>query len=696
MGANASSPAHVVIVRLQLLSGASQGQPRQLLHEGFYARIHSAADGLCRVKGWGEPQAVGIWTDDVITISLHLASNDAAFEGHQYDDLAELCVPWDCIKDQVRQGQESVFDLGVMTGQPWLGQTAHPMQYYEAFRRSRRACGDGKLRVLRLSLRLASQATINTVPLSQSDLSARGRSARSNVSLPPSSARAAGPGQASEELRRMMAEQSMRRIEKELSAEDRRLLLRLQMENQDLRAHLRTQGDAAAALPDVEVQVQAYIDQVLRIEADNTTLKSNAMSLETELAAIGGQVAERQRLERPSQNPSRQELDPDQAAAAALAEEHEERAADLMAEIQSVTQGNVDLISQYGEHIKVLEADLAGIVNRTPTPRLEEHKARVKQQAEELTAIEEECERLRKSFKEELLRQGDVEEEMLLRRLAMEHEEQRDKIGMLNDELEHMRNTSYGFPPGTEHLEDEMDRVQMEIAQGQHSNMNQQAANDARIRDIRQETQALQEELLHTHAMRSSLEAEVAEGERLAKAAGGSANLGRLQADLLQSKDSLLSEIGRSQRRLDFYDEKIQQLREEADDIRARAQLVWRSVPDSVEHLGNTPDSKPSPGAPDADADDSKAARAVELEGLVRTLEAELEELDEQQESLRLQRTKAAGRKEASQKDQALAREQLLSLEARLQLQQRSSGGSDFQTNGVGSGRVLEGVKERL
>ncbi|CAK0876619.1 unnamed protein product [Prorocentrum cordatum] len=148
-----SKPAHHVEVRLEPPLNVN---PPDGLY--FIARLHSAADGLpksddehhghvdddgaptshvfdaaglSKYREWGVPQPLGIWADDVITVSIHAARTEAHFDRCKYEDVAELHLPWELVCRGAPAGEEMVFDLAMARGVPWLGNNALQGQYQE-------------------------------------------------------------------------------------------------------------------------------------------------------------------------------------------------------------------------------------------------------------------------------------------------------------------------------------------------------------------------------------------------------------------------------------------------------------------------------------------------------------------------------------------------------------------------------------
>lgn len=72
----------------------------------FFVRLHTAAQGEVKYphKAWGEPVVLGLWSDDVLRVSLHAADNQASLSGALWSgafsealsaqDVAELYLPW--------------------------------------------------------------------------------------------------------------------------------------------------------------------------------------------------------------------------------------------------------------------------------------------------------------------------------------------------------------------------------------------------------------------------------------------------------------------------------------------------------------------------------------------------------------------------------------------------------------------------
>lgn len=128
MGAGGSQPAHYVEVRLERPSAPCPSNE-------FFITLHTAASGVVKYRrAWGEPQRIGLWADDIITVSVFAAQGGEHFDRHQCEDVSEIYLPWDTISRQFREsGKEVAVDLA-LTSNAWLGQSAEPSEYRQAYR----------------------------------------------------------------------------------------------------------------------------------------------------------------------------------------------------------------------------------------------------------------------------------------------------------------------------------------------------------------------------------------------------------------------------------------------------------------------------------------------------------------------------------------------------------------------------------
>lgn len=601
MGASAPQATQRAEVRLQA--------PEERLApagEVFFARLHSAAEGVARYEQWGRLQEVGLWSDDVITISVHTARSEASFAAHRCHDFAEVYLPWDLIKEELELKEVSPdgklsFELTLHPGRPSLGEHAHPSKYFDAFRRDREEAKlDRSVPRVGVTLRrstgppgVASASakeappgfSLPALPGPEGAAAAMPPAAETPLGASPGSALAAGRMAESWE-RAGVASPSLLYGVNEVAAEDMKVLLRLQMQNQELRAQCG--AGAEAALDEAEEALYSHVAILSQAVTSNYALLGEVDAADAVLAsAIASLPEDRLLLVAAALGPSAPEVAGEESG-------NEESARLLAAELRQLCDGadGCGLLSRLrggAEHLARLEAELAAAQGKSgfvaqPAKALgsAERQRQLEQQATELRAIDAESWRLQSAIEQEESRLAALEAQAV-QQLQLDIEVERDEVENLRQAVR--RNTGAAAelppPPGTSILQAEAGQLQQQIYQAHGRNSEEQVSFEQQAADLREEARQLASELQRSAAQRAASEAELQALRRRAAAPpprGGGADSEQQREELTSAKEALVKEIGRSQRRMDFFDKKVDQLKDEADDIRRRAHQIWQSV----------------------------------------------------------------------------------------------------------------------
>mmetsp|Transcript_47918 Transcript_47918/g.138652 ORF Transcript_47918/g.138652 Transcript_47918/m.138652 type:complete len:603 (-) Transcript_47918:118-1926(-) len=533
MGAVGSQrPPHVVELRLEY--------PQAPCSSAFYARVHSEADGVSKYRDWGRPQAVSLWADDVITVAIYTAGSQEDFDKLRCQGFAEVYIPWSIIYGQMAEGVEVVFNLGLKRGSSWLGHNATLAKYLQAFYGSYRLAEENPSAPhLRIGIRMAPPS-----PQGAARSSRDAAAPRAAGGAPPRPA-AAPTRQPAEPQPVASASNAVASGVRELSPEEMTRLFRLQVRSQALRARL---GLEEGSEPAVEEQVEDHVAKLRQAIASNYGLRAEQQVVDQELATTTASLTQEGRLIVTNDVPTPPRTPP--ASGDLLEqdpEEHERRATVVMAEIQAITKGNIELISDFDEQIKVLEAELLD-ARRQPSGAPED-----KAGDEEATAREREA-------SQSLLQQDEA-----LRSLEQE-------IDHLQRSLEASAGAGQMEQPDTRALQ-----AEEEIAQVRKSISQEQAATEEQRQVLRRDLRELEEHF--QAAMAAKLEAQREIGERQ-QVQDMLATTERDRTDEQLHRDTLEKELSRSRCRIGVCDEKIQRLRDEAADIRERAALLLQASPD--------------------------------------------------------------------------------------------------------------------
>lgn len=627
MGTSSSQPAHVVTVRLEPpLARCPQGK--------FYASIYSAAHGCIKYARWGEPQTLGLWADDIITVTLFFAKSDTHFENDVFDNFAEVHLPWHHICETLGDGgNEVMFELVVAPDLPWLGQHASPAQYSEAFERARAvAMRDPAAARVRVGIRrlpshapseanaesggfqrALSRATSSTRSLGSRSPSQRARRLSSPIAAsrhvasqvagwwgaadahsenagfqglfggraPSSPTRSKGsdasPLETSSPCKsfRDIGDESLHIpwssragssvSGKDVEGDDRKQVLQLQARSQALRAQL---GLKELDLPNVEDHVCAYLESLRQAVRENHELRLYLQGADQDLTIaaeniLHGDAHRRSRFGDP------------------VFEGYVAHALALVSQTQAETQNNLAMIWQYDEQIRSLESELASvrakqIIVAQPNNNKStgEEDLQRQEQTIELQALEAECAALHTSIAQELSLTSE-EEERIIQELQLEHEVQQQEIEHLKEMiLSQSSDDDVCVMPGTAVLTQEAEQLQIRRAQEKERDLQEEREHEFLTDDLRRETHALREELQGIASLKAAMELEL---DNLLQAQKGAHIEGRQREQLRRERDVIMKEIGRSRCRVQFLDQKIELLQGEVEDIRRRAELLWRS-----------------------------------------------------------------------------------------------------------------------
>lgn len=603
MGASCSQAAYTVQVRLE--------RPEVRCPDAFFACLHSAADGDVRYNVWGEPQTLGLLLDDIITVSIFTAQSEQHFDRLAHEEFAEVYLPWDVISNQLIDGQETVFLLGLQPGIPWLGQHALPAQYSSAFFD---ACGWAQERPS------APRICVGIRRLPQGLHAGKGPEAApmlphmgklySDSPNSASSAAAVSPAVACG-------------VE-ELSPDEMKRLFQLQVRNKELRAQLRLrEGDG----PDVEGQVREHLELLRRAVAENYSLRTGLQSADRELAELSVCLSQEQRLA--IADAAGDALPSARSPTAEDSAEFERQATLILGEIQAVTNSNIELIAHYDTQIKTLEAELvrareaqalAGADDTAGEARLMEAKQELEHSIGELEILEDECAKLEGALCEEPGGNGEADK-MEAQKLQLEHEVQEKEIGHLRQILERQYTEEPTALPGSGILQDQVASLQAELSQEALRGEEELASAQQQADELRQHVLAFQDELEAVAEAKLAAEQELE--ELRARSPDRAPSVQQQHADEEARSESLRKELNRSHCRIEFFDEKIQQLQQEAADIGQRASDVLQ-----VAQVG--------PGGTPEDA-----AHIAELEMLVQRQQQEVELMRCREERLRQEQSEA-------------------------------------------------------
>lgn len=665
MGAGSSQPAHVVTVRLEA------PQNVEAASTAFFASLSSDADGLSKYKNWGEPHAISLWADDIITAFIYTAKNEEQLDKGRYEEFAELHLPWELVSSRAADGQEAMFDLGLMTGVPLLGQNASAAQYREAFYRATGAAvhdpSAPRMRVRLWMGALDKQSPRGHSPPPQAAPAPAPPNPQvanppvDDAAGPPPSARLLTPPTSHRSGGHATSKALSYGVE-ELGPDDMKQIFRLQLENQELRSKLSIEE---SEMPPVEDEVRDHVERLRQAVLYNYDIRTDLQSVEKEATITNLDLTVEQRLAVADAT-----LSPP-ATASNIAEDDAEKerlAAEVMEEIQRVTQQSIGLLSNYEEQIKDLEAELIearrvrdeqpaqppgsnGNANQVDDPQLMQY---MEAQRNNLQALERECQGLDISLNQEMERLENCEG-LVMQKLKLQDEVEVEQIGHLQHLLQRQRVDSECpepngplQPPGTSQLLSETERLRVDLETKQRQGSQEQDAMQTYADDLRQEAGRLEDD--YRQALKDKVAAERTL-EELRQVRTSSASSEREYSNELSRTDSLTTDLGRSKRRLEFLDNKVVQLEGEDKDIRQRASLVQRAP--------NSP--RGSDSAENADGPD-----VVELHEIVHQRQVELQDLRRQEDMLHDEQDKAQQALEAARVEAAVLQQKMKLLQSRI------------------------------
>lgn len=586
------------------------------LAEGLYfvARLHSAADGLAKYGKWGEPQLVGIWADDVITVCVHATRSVDHFERSKYEDVAELHLPWELVCRGAPAGEEMVFDLAMARGAPWLGQNALQGQYQEAFRLSRDALiANPSSPRIRIGLREVPQGRAPMrSPLAPPTLEApreASPAAREAPALPtftwahacsgpvgpssptqppvqPSSMGSRRPS-TSTPLQPAAAPgtppphglSSVRDLDGGSTAgQEQYRLHQLRLRNHELRQQL---GLLDQDGPDVDAQAGERAHFLGAAAAENNRLRAEASGLEQELAAACGELAA---LGDAARGPRDDEI----------AGEWERHCSAVMADIQAVIQENNELSMHCDGEIQTLQEELSAVLwQQLPGEQLLDESAggqadvarlHLEAQDQELHALLTDCQDMEgylQTAGAEALALEHEADTLRYRQLQFECERCQQDMAQVRLQLKQVPMASLGemSMPATAVLNAEVDHLQQQLADLHQRRSREQAEMEERPGQLRRETSGLAERLRQTSELARAAEAELEELQQaherdireLRSSAAERARSARLHEEKELIRDALVKDVARSNRRIGVLDQKIEQLAAEAQDLAERA-----------------------------------------------------------------------------------------------------------------------------
>jgi chromosome segregation ATPase len=272
---------------------------------------------------------------------------------------------------------------------------------------------------------------------------------------------------------------------------------------------------------------------------------------------------------------------------------------------------------------------------RTPrTP--EEDYQNLLQKSKELDAINEECEALA----DELMRaqpssarpaapsEAELRE---IQRLQVEHEVRRNEIDSLQTLVQQRGSKGQvtSSAASTVMLSAEVERLKTQLIEEQRNNTEVRDMAAQNVSSIQTEIQnlrdqvrrALQEREFAAEVLGDLEQAQQQDFEEMRLPADDQ-GIAQEREDQQLRHDSLAKDLARSRRRIEFFDEKIQQLQTESEDIRRRALLVRKTVPDAPASGGE--------GVGGAESNE----RVVELQALLQKRQQQVQEMRRHEEQL--------------------------------------------------------------
>jgi len=515
MGASlGTQPTHIVDIYLsqQIVDRAEQVK--------LCARVHTAAEGAVRYSDWGKVLPIGIWTDDVITITILKAGSQEDAHDRIYDEYAEIYLPWDLVKPELVNDRAS-FEMAVQPRLPPLGHDAAFSKYLDAFKKSRAAVHEGDV-----------VGTINI-----------------DVYWTPQG-RVVGGGR--KELTALALD--------ELSPEEMKSLYQLQVANFELKAQLGVRpGDT---LPEVVELLNEHLRLLGKTVAEYWRLKADIKVVDADILASCTSMSEEQCTAATQTLPREKSVViPDNQSTEKL-----------QREIKAATLSNVELIAACAGQIREMEKHLnaAGqIQNVAPLREAEARRWAMDQQAGELQHIESECDRYRDFLAKEITRQAE-QVNVMNEKLQLDYDVQVEEIGNLEQALTRQERDDTPMPPSTGLLQVESGNLQLHIHDKQRRNQEQEEGMQRLVDDLRRETEQLRGDFQHIGTLRAHVEAQLNELRSAATTAAPS-QVAKEKEDMHQAMDAMRSKMDRCRKRMEINDVKVQQLHAEDEDMRLRA-----------------------------------------------------------------------------------------------------------------------------
>lgn len=293
-----------------------------------------------------------------------------------------------------------------------------------------------------------------------------------------------------------------------------------------------------------------------------------------------------------------------------------------------------------------------------PSPEDTRLSEEIRHHRTEQRELVDECARLSEAIQLELAGKQDVSARAL-QELHLAHEMQREELVHFRRLVQDKRQGTTSTPPQAPAadtgalLEAELEHLREHLAQVQQRGEEERAAADRQADELRQEMRTLEQELqtiraekeVCLHKLEDTQEngclelqlkpSAAMEVKRVSGEGGAAAFASEGGRPHRLHGEALAKEIGRTRQRVKLLDAKIAQLEEEATDIRQRANLVLRAVPE-------TPGGEETSEGDDKELRELLGSRQAELQIAKHTEEALGEELAKFQQALDAAKVEAA------------------------------------------------------
>jgi len=367
-------------------------------------------------------------------------------------------------------------------------------------------------------------------------------------------------------------------------------LAMLQQQNQELHSELGLKdGDG----PQVESQVQEHLAQLKQAVLENYELRADMHEVDKALAVASVGLSEEQRgavggCSTPPRCSTPRGRSPDDD------DDVRQTAAATMQDVQSITQRNIELIEHYDAQISSLETELISVREKQQEeamlapiggpPDATAADNRLRGRAEELEGMEEESRRLEAALADHEQERQEAEAAAAgpspeAQHLLLKHDVQQGQIGHLQALVERRQREMVPKPPGTGMLQNQVDALRAELEQKQRLNVQDQEATEQHAANIRQETEDFESRLKQMAEEKVTLEQAVLE---LRKSHRSKSSVLRAKDQEQTWKEATEKELNRTRLRIDVSNEKITQLRAEADDIHQRVSLLLGTNADAL------------------------------------------------------------------------------------------------------------------